>query len=293
MDYSAIPESCRSEPKDPRIPQFLIDYKAGKAKEMFDVIQTLFKNRGATKACGYCSRKVQCRAREEEGEEGGHGGRKRHHMGCQHKEFKMVDEECEGHEACVLTPVLGGCPAPVPQKHMLEHAKHMHGLHQHGQFHHYQHHWGGHHGHHGHRSGEHSGSHSGSRESGEWHHRGPRAISSDEDSSSNETSSSSHSKEHSGEASKSVSHESGGMSHESGGMSHESGEHYGNHRNHTGLPLWHCLKNKDGSKCLCCCGNYFPDIASGTCMKFKFGDKMHLFDLWDMTSGGMPTGDHK
>jgi hypothetical protein len=292
MDFNSIPETCRSHTKDPKIPQFLQDFHAAKAKEMYDVIQTLFKNRGATKACGYCSRKIQCRQREE-------GGHKHMKFGCKHKDFKMVDEECDGHDACLLTPVLGGCPAPTPQKHMqhMQHSKHGHHGHhmfQHGQFHHYEQHWG-HHGHFGWHSGEHGGMHSGSHSgshsgewkkhsgshsgSHEWQHRGPRAI--DSDSKSNETSTSS--KEDS--KSESGSNESGSHS-----GSHESGSQEGHHGNHTmshhvGLPLWHCVKNKDGSKCLCCCGHYFPDINTGKCQKVKYGDKMKAFDLWELTGG--------
>jgi len=36
-----------------------------------------------------------------------------------------------------------------------------------------------------------------------------------------------------------------------------------------GPPLWHCARNKDGSKCLCCCGWYFPDAKSGKCVNIR------------------------
>jgi len=306
QDYSSIPDACKHHEKHELIPEFLMEYKAAKAKEMYDIIQTLFKNRGANKACGYCSRKIQCRVREES---------EKMHFGCKPKEFKMVDEECEGTEACQLSLVLGGCPAPVPQKHLeeLEHHKTMghkkgHHFGQHGQFHHYKEHWGHHHGGSGEEhSGEHkrrrhhgSGSSEGSSEEG---HRGPRSAQEDDDMDggskhsggrSNETAptkgGSSQEKVAPGSGSGSASQETGSHS-----GSAESGEHQwgGHHKNHTALPLWHCVKSKDGSKCLCCCGDYFPDVGSGLCKKVKFGAKIPVIDLWGLTSGGMPTGEHK
>lgn len=264
MDYSSIPEACRAQPKHHfHVPDFLKEYKAAKAKEIYEVIQTLFKNRGATKACGYCSRKIQCRIREES---------KRPHFGCRPKEFEMVDEDCEGHDACQLSVVLGGCPAPTPQRHMqmLQHHKMGHHFGQFGQYHHMMEHWGLGFRHHG--MDEHS----------RWP-RSAEAKSDEHDSHSNKSSSGEIDK--SSSSSEEVDHKS--SSRES---SEESGERWGHHRNHTTIPLWHCIKNKDGSKCLCCCGDYFPEVSSGLCKKVKFGSKLPVWDLWSLTSGGMPQG---
>jgi len=254
-------------------------------KEMYDIIQTLFKNRGANKACGYCSRKIQCRVREDS---------EKRSFGCKPKQMKMVDEECEGHEACQLSLVLGGCPAPMPQHHMskMQHHKRGHHFGQQGQFHHYKKHWG-----HGFgKSGE-SGSQSGEgrRWGGHWANDDVLPDGNDTDSlpmTSQEklqpTSSENHDMD-GNDTSSSGSAESHSGSAESG----ESGEQWGRHRNHTGLPLWHCVKSKDGKNCLCCCGKYFPDVNTGLCKAVRFGDKLPVFDLWSLTSGGMPTEEHK
>jgi len=36
-----------------------------------------------------------------------------------------------------------------------------------------------------------------------------------------------------------------------------------------GPPLWHCVRNKDGSKCLCCCGWYLPNASNGKCVPLR------------------------
>lgn len=84
------------------------------------------------------------------------------------KEFKMVDEECDDTDACQLSPVMGGCPPPVPQRHLMMMKMRMHHHFQHGQFHHYAEHWGHHH-------GGHFGGHVES-------HRWPRSVEDDDES---------------------------------------------------------------------------------------------------------------
>jgi hypothetical protein len=102
--FSSLPKSCTSLPKKPKIPDIIKQFVLAKQQEIYSAIQNLFKLRGAQSACGYCSRKIRCRQRK--------GGE--YKQGCKYVEARLVDEECEGKEACVIKPILGACPPPVP-----------------------------------------------------------------------------------------------------------------------------------------------------------------------------------
>jgi len=47
-----------------------------------------------------------------------------------------------------------------------------------------------------------------------------------------------------------------------------------------GPPLWHCVRNNDGSKCLCCCGWYLPDAKSGKCVKIRKDETEEDDHIW-------------
>jgi len=56
-------------------------------------------------------------------------------------------------------------------------------------------------------------------------------------------------------------------------------------------PIWHCARNKDGSKCLCCCGWYFPNVNSGKCVSIRKDDAYEDDEqIWNW-SGLMDVGD--
>lgn len=50
------------------------------------------------------------------------------------------------------------------------------------------------------------------------------------------------------------------------------------------------LRNKDGSKCLCCCGWYFPNANTGKCQNIRPDEASEDDQIWNW-SGLMDVGD--
>jgi len=181
--FTSVPKACTSLPTKPQIPDVLKQFVQSKEIEVYSFVQQLFNLRGANAACGYCSRKIRCRQRQN-------GEWKK---GCGFIQAQIVNEQCAGTQACEITPILGACPPPVPLPAR----------------------------------------------------RRPREL------------------DLSGNIENIASHFEGFDA-----LNVEAAQNAS-----LGPPLWHCVRNKNGSKCLCCCGWYFPDAKSGKCVSLKKEDQ--------------------
>lgn len=197
--FSSLPNSCTALPRKPQMRDAVKAFFAAKELEVYSIIQNLYKLRGANSPCGSCSRKISCRQRR--------GGV--YKEGCQYVQVKVEPDQCPGQEACVIKPILGACPPPIPN--LKRRRRHHH------------------------------------------HHRHPRQASMFEVIPDQE-------------------------------MSDLDDEP---ERNKTqGPPFWNCARNKDGSKCFCCCGWLLPNVTSGKCFRFREGTDDENDDV-DTTWTGM------
>uniref|UniRef100_A0A915HJG2 Uncharacterized protein n=1 Tax=Romanomermis culicivorax TaxID=13658 RepID=A0A915HJG2_ROMCU len=261
-----IPESCHAN-FSAFLPKAVAEYYKNKAQEFKSVVETLFKKRGITKACGFCSKKLACRKRKFW---------KKH--GCKPIEFAFVKEECqEDNNACELSLVDGACPPPIPQKKAVKHNKLV------ARRRHFRH--KGPMEFHGRRFGFEQ-SHL------EWNNE--QGESNSEESASHETSSENGSSESGQNGAATITPATDGTKDanatlrrsarsaenewESGNQEFGEGHHrrHGDHhhkRYSPFIPLWHCVKSKQGDKCLCCCGGYFPDADTGKCIAVQGGNR--------------------
>uniref|UniRef100_A0A915IBQ1 Uncharacterized protein n=1 Tax=Romanomermis culicivorax TaxID=13658 RepID=A0A915IBQ1_ROMCU len=309
-----MPKSCDFMNATKRLPGAVTKYYEAKGKEMVEVLRHVFQQRGLTKPCGFCSRKIACR-----------NGKSR---GRPHKKsisFAFVNEECEGGDACRISLVDGGCPAPFPQNKFLKYNRLIQKKSRrnddgfYGPFEYNGHRFGYEHQQHQRMFGwdksqwddpsddEDDGDKSSSA-AGDEGIQAAAAPSVESSSSTGvslektlptssderEPGSLESPEQNSKELSKSnetTEKPPSSMSKESSSSSREQRGHGGrDQRQHQGrgfgkrytpyIPLWHCVKSEKLNTCLCCCGGYFPDIETGKCVLVKHGNLYPLFDMF-------------
>ncbi|PAV62736.1 hypothetical protein WR25_25846 isoform B [Diploscapter pachys] len=131
MDMKSLPEACRYIPVKSQWPDYLKKFVEAKATEIYTVIQTEYKKRGAPPKCGFCSKSFQCRMRNATNEDdssmdydgsddgmgrgrGGGGGGRRRGPQCPLKEIRpLPHEDCDDSKACEISLEDGGCRAPL------------------------------------------------------------------------------------------------------------------------------------------------------------------------------------
>uniref|UniRef100_A0A915HK11 Uncharacterized protein n=1 Tax=Romanomermis culicivorax TaxID=13658 RepID=A0A915HK11_ROMCU len=239
-----LPEACHVTNFTNALPEPIVQYYTSKGAEILDNIQRVFNQRGLTQPCGRCSPKVACRQRQYVHKE----------SQCMPVEFAFVNQndDCDSKKVCEISAVNGNCPAPLPQENFVKYnsmvAKHYGLSATQGPFN---------------FDGTRLGVSMGSRaeDLGSSLKRFLQDIdrkfkSLDDDQSEDQDDIQ-------------IGDQPGDVPEGDDQTSPYSYE----------IPLWHCIKDSSGEKCLCCCGDYFPDIATGQCIRIENGNRYPPLDF--------------
>jgi len=248
MAYTDLPSNCRYMPVPNDLPAAMKKFILGKQSEEFDEMAYELKNRGASAPCGMCARKLRCQIRTNQTTDPSFCGRERVRY--------IRDSSCDVSAPCVLTLDKGVCSAPehfsskfqvLTSSSDFQKRRHKRASHQ---------------------SifdilspqqPAASGDSSGNPEivgDGTTNPMDGGFGGSDDNSNNNSDPTS-----------------PGGMdfgaSNFTAMLKNIIGDNIARSFNNTEsvtAPVWNCVKNKDGSKCLCCCDFFVPDPDTGKCV---------------------------